>query len=79
MRDKELYARILGLIEPWFVEDVALEQASTEILIKVGLKGPIVLVCPVCQGKMTGHDSRKRQWRHLDTCQYKTIAGVCNA
>jgi len=73
MRDKELYARILGLIEPWFVEDVALEQASTEILIKVGLKGPIVLVCPVCQGKMTGHDSRKRQWRHLDTCQYKTI------
>nr|WP_330178570.1 transposase family protein [Candidatus Vondammii sp. HM_W22] len=21
----------------------------------------------------SGYDSRKRRWRHLDTCQYKTI------
>jgi len=73
MRDKELYARILGLIDPWFVEDVTLKEASSEVLIGVGLRGSIILVCPVCQGKMTRHDSRKRQWRHLDTCQYKTI------
>ena len=73
MRDKDLYAQILGLSAPWFVEDVTLKQVSNEILISVGLRGPIVLLCPVCQEQMTRHDSRKRRWRHLDTCQYRTI------
>jgi transposase len=73
MRDKDLYARILGLTDPWFVEDVTLKEACNEVRISVGMRGPIVLVCPICQGQMTRHDSRKRQWRHLDTCQYRTI------
>ena len=33
MRDKELYARILGMTEPWFVEEVALKEESGEIRI----------------------------------------------
>ena len=72
MRDKELYARILGLIAPWVVEEVELFDDKKEVLIRIGLKGSIVLACPSCNEPMPGYDSRKRQWRHLDTCQYRT-------
>lgn len=73
MRDKELYAQILGLSDPWFVEEVELLNDKKEVVIRVGLRGSIVLVCPSCNEPMPGYDSRKRRWRHLDTCQYKTI------
>lgn len=75
MRDKELYAQILGLSDPWFVEEVELLNDKKEVVIRVGLRGSIVLVCPSCNEPMPGYDSRKRRWRHLDTCQYKTIIG----
>ncbi|WP_201344986.1 ISL3 family transposase [Thiohalobacter sp. COW1] len=29
--------------------------------------------CPQCGRTSPGYDSRRRQWRHLDTCQYKTV------
>jgi len=29
--------------------------------------------CPKCESVSRGYDKRRRQWRHLDTCQYKTI------
>ena len=73
MRDKELYARILGLCDPWVVEEVELLDDRKEVVIRVGLRGSIVLVCPSCNEPMPGYDSRKRRWRHLDTCQYKTL------
>lgn len=28
---------------------------------------------PKCKAQCPGYDSRKRSWRHLDTCQYKTL------
>ena len=31
------------------------------------------LVCPQCGTVCPGYDKRRRQWRHLDTCQYRTI------
>ncbi|MCU7907339.1 MAG: transposase family protein [Candidatus Thiodiazotropha sp. (ex Lucinoma aequizonata)] len=36
---------------------------------KVGTKQ----CCPTCEDLSSGYDTRKRSWRHLDTCQYKTI------
>jgi len=73
MHDKELYQQILGIGKPWFVEAVELDKDREEIQIKVGLKGSVVPCCPVCEKAMSGYDSRKRSWRHLDTCQYTTI------
>jgi transposase len=29
--------------------------------------------CPECSGAATRHDTRRRSWRHLDTCQFQTI------
>ena len=31
------------------------------------------LSCPPCGRVRTGYDKRTWKWRHLDTCQYKTI------
>src|SRR5438046_2120417 len=30
-------------------------------------------VCPECLAAAPIHDHRERQWRHLDTCQYRTL------
>ena len=31
------------------------------------------LTCPKCEATVPGYDSRERRWRHLDTCQYRTV------
>ena len=73
MRDKELYQQILGLKAPWVVESVELDKEKLEVIVRVTLKGWIVLCCPECDKRMPGYDRRERAWRHLDTCQFTTI------
>ena len=73
MHDKELYQQILGLQKPWVVEEVQLRQDLREVTVRLGLEGPIVLGCPECGKAMPGYDQRECAWRHLDTCQFKTI------
>lgn len=73
MRDKELYAQILGIKSPWQVTDVDLKPADNEVVIQVSPKPGSTHSCPTCGKKSPGYDARKRRWRHLDTCQYKTI------
>ncbi len=77
MHDRELYARILGVESPWEVERVELYQGAGDIEIWVA-HGEGVLKCPECGEPGSGYDTRERRWRHLDTCQYRTIlvAGV---
>ena len=73
MRDRRLYERILGLPEPWHVTDVELRDDAREVIVEVALRRPLKLACPQCGEAMDGYDHRRRRWRHLDTCQYKTI------
>jgi transposase len=73
MRDRGLYEKILGLPAPWHVEDVELRDDTREVIVKVALRRPLELICPECGEVMGGYDHRRRSWRHLDTCQYKTI------
>jgi hypothetical protein len=35
MQDRELYARILGLSDPWRVVDVQLDMSGGEVVVKV--------------------------------------------
>jgi len=71
MRDRDLYARILGIEEPWSVKDVRLEQAARRVEIVLEHAGKAA--CPVCEASCSRYDSRERRWRHLDTCQFQTI------
>lgn len=73
MQDRDLYARILGLVDPWRVRDVTLDVGGGEVRVTVAPKSDAALTCPECGKACPGYDSRQRSWRHLDTCQFKTI------
>ena len=73
MRDTDLYGRILGIESPWEVTgvDLRLEAGEVEVLVVRGGGEP--LSCPECGGAAGRHDARRRSWRHLPTCQYRTV------
>lgn len=73
MRDRELYSRILGLHRPWRVAEVELALSQGQVLVHAELEAGAPLVCPQCAQVVPGYDKRRREWRHLDTCQYQTI------
>jgi transposase len=72
MKDFQLYQQILGLVEPWGVESVALKLKEQEIEVRVGFTDTL-WGCPQCQQRMQVHDYEERRWRHLDSCQFQTI------
>jgi len=72
MKDFQLYQQILGLVEPWRVESVTLKPTEQEIEVRVGLADTL-WGCAQCQKRMQIHDYEERRWRHLDSCQFKTI------
>jgi transposase len=73
MRDCELYAKILGLAEPWMVEGVELMTTEKKVVVRLGRRQGATLACPECGQEAPGYDSQPRRWRHLDTCQFETI------
>lgn len=73
MDDSELYARVLGVTSPWDVESVDLKESEGRIEILVVHDHDGTWSCPECSGAATRHDTRRRSWRHLDTCQFQTI------
>lgn len=73
MRDRDLYATILGLRDPWQVVDVDLDTASEEVRVHVKARDGARFGCSECGAISPRHDHRAREWRHLDTCQFRTI------
>jgi len=74
MDDRELYETILGLSEPWGVEAVEVLAGEEEVRVSVRLREGSVLSCPECGEIGPGYDrAAERRWRHLDTCQYRTV------
>jgi transposase len=72
MDDRTLYKAILGLEEPWYVEGV--EVGEGEVRVRLDRRAEARLECPECSRAVRGYDrSPERQWRHLDTCQYRTV------
>lgn len=73
MRDHELYAAILGIQLPWQVTSVALDPKAEEVRVLIEAVAGTRFPCPQCQAPCPGYDTRRRSFRHLDTCQFKTI------
>lgn len=73
MRDKELYTTILGIQKPWIVTSVDLDPSEEEVHVHVEWDRHVPLPCPTCGEGCPQKDRRRRSWRHLDTCQYRTI------
>lgn len=76
MHDTTLYASILGVTEPWRVTAVTPRLDEGEILVTVEAGPGSKLTCPQCGAHSPRHDHRARRWRHLPTCQYRTILEV---
>jgi len=72
MKDTQLYSQILGIEKPWKVTDVQVSLADDEVEVTVE-HGSGKLACPKCGKVCSGYDKRQRRWRHLDTCQLKTL------
>lgn len=74
MHDTNLYHQILGLKSPWQVSDVELSEKATTITVRVTLPPGTKLPCPKCgRPGCSIKDRSERTWRHLDTCQFKTL------
>ena len=74
MRDAELYQQILGLESPWTVSKVHLDAEAQEIVVDVTHPDQTKFCCPKCQLELSCYDhTQTRRWRHLDSCQFRTI------
>ncbi|WP_373653096.1 ISL3 family transposase [Schlesneria sp. DSM 10557] len=74
MQDRELYQQILGLKSPWTVSGVALNIEQLRVEVRVEHPSGTRFCCPDCQQELSCYDhTEERQWRHLDSCQFKTI------
>ena len=72
MKDTQLYSQILGIKKPWKVMNVQISLSDDEVQVTVVRDGG-KLRCPKCGKTGPGYDQRTRRWRHLDTCQLKTL------
>ena len=73
MRDIELYAQVLGLVDPWFVEDVdlSIEERARRHRRRPPRGRP--WPCPSCESELPLYDhAEERAWRHLDTGGFPT-------
>lgn len=74
MQDTELYQHILGLSSPWSVSSVQLDVEAQQIDVQVSHPEGTRFCCPECERELSCYDhAPPRQWRHLDSCQFKTI------
>jgi transposase len=74
MNDKEqLYATILGIQAPWHVAQVDVSPGREEVTVTLAVRPEARQACPRCGRACPGYDTRRRSWRHLDTCQFRTI------
>ena len=72
MKDTQLYAQILGIVDPWSVDSVELLLKEQKVTIKLTFNEGHQFVCPECSKEAPRYDKVHRQWRHLDTCQFET-------
>ncbi len=70
---EEFYTNLLGITDPWEVASIKRDSSSREVTAIVSLKVGIPLLCPICGSPAKLHDHRSRRWRHLDSCNHKTI------
>ena len=76
MNEREFYRIILGLGEPWEVQEVKVDAGGLKVEVRVGYREGTLWACPESRERLPVHDHVERSWRHLDTCQFETVL-VC--
>ena len=70
---ESLYAAVLGLSGAWKIDRVKTDLKAGEVHVWVALPKGERWVCPECLAAAPIHDHLERRWRHLDTCQFRTL------
>lgn len=74
MKDTELYSKILGIDDPWYVDHVEIDIPEQTIRVFLEHDEKASWDCPECGKIASLYDHREqREWRHLDSCQFKTL------
>ncbi|MFN5732075.1 MAG: transposase family protein, partial [Planctomyces sp.] len=74
MQDRELYQEIPGLKSPWSVSQVTLNLEQQQVDVFVEHPSGTKFCCPECSEALPCCDHTSEwQWRHLDSCQFKTL------
>jgi transposase len=76
MKNKALnehYQLILGDTSPWVVDEVRLDVKRLVNEVRLKVKPDSIWACAQCHSRMHVKEWRTRRWRHMDTCQFKTI------
>jgi transposase len=74
MKDTQLYQQLLGLTEEWEIFNVEIAFEKLEVNVFIESKDKKNGKCPECSKLCSIYDVRdERNWRHLDTMQFKTI------
>jgi transposase len=69
-----MYAELLEVGFPWRVASVVMDAKAERVTVRIELEPGEALACPQCgRPGCTIKDRRERTWRHLNTCQFKTI------
>jgi transposase len=70
--EKELFEKALGIAEPVYIDEVALDEGTGELHIHMDFKRGGRFACPECGEKdLAAHDTEEKAWRHLNFFQYR--------
>ena len=70
---EEFYSNLLGIEGSWKVASIQRDSKSKEVTVIVEFDEEQPYLCPECGAEAKLHDHRKRRWRHLDSCNHKTL------
>ena len=70
---EEFYGGLLGVESPWEVEEIIRDSQAREVRVIVAYIEGETPPCPTCGKSSPIHDRKTRKWRHLDSCNHKTI------
>jgi transposase len=70
---EEFYGGLLGVESPWEVEEIIRDTTAREVRVIVAYTEGEPPPCPTCGESSPIHDRKIRRWRHLDSCNHKTI------
>jgi transposase len=69
---EEFYAGLLGVESPWAVEGIERNAQAREVRVRI-ICIDDTPACALCGKASPIHDRSTRKWRHLDSCNHKTI------
>ncbi len=72
----DLFARALGIADPWFVKEVDFDAGKQEMTIRVDFVRGARFGHPRAAGEQKVHDTETKRLRHLNFFQHRCILEV---